>query len=112
MLRKLALAAALLAAAPAYAADTLTITMVSDGNYVGTLSKTITFTVADMNTFQAWMLANFPCSPAGQCTQTLPLAATAWLTGFKAGTTASVMQWVNANAASSAVSVVVPIAPN
>lgn len=111
-MKRLALAL-LLFATPAVAADTITITMVSDGNYVGTLSKTITLSQADMNTFQSWMLANYQCSPQPACLpNTVPVAALAWLTGWRNGLTAQVTAWQNANAAAAALTGVTPINPN
>ena len=113
-MKRLAIAALFLGlSVPAFAANSITVTMVSDGNYVGTLSKTIVLSQADMNTFQAWMLANYPCSPQPACLpNTVPVAALAWLTGWRNGLTAQVTAWQNANAAAAALAGVTPINPN
>ena len=113
-MKRLALAAVLLGlSAPAFAANTLTVTMVSDGNYVGTLSKTIVLTQADMNLFQSWMLANYQCSPQPACLPTtMPVSALAWITGFRDGLTGQVKAWQSATAAAAALAGVTPINPN
>ena len=112
MLRKLALAAALLASSPAWAVDTLTISVTSDVGVTGTATKTYTFTAGDMTVFQAYLLQQFPCSPAGQCTNTIPLAVTAWMQSLRDGTVANVVNWQKGSASQSAVTAVVPITPN
>ena len=119
MIRKLFLLAALALAAPAQAAETITITMVSDGTsgtYNGTLSKSITLTAADMAVWQNYLLATYPTSCTPQpCTppvNTVPLAALAWVAGEKAGWTASVLAWQRAGAITTAVGAITPINPN
>ena len=110
MIRKIALALWLIFSAPAFAADTITVTMTSDGAYVGTLSKTLTFTVSDLNLFQAYLLSQYPCQQP--CADTLPLSAAAWLNAQKAAWVSSVTAWQKANAATTATNAVVPINPN
>ena len=115
-MRRLLTLAFLALAAPAYAADTLTITITSDGNYAGTLSKTWTFSQADMSTFQAFLLSQYPtsCSPQ-PCVppaNTVPQAALAWANMLKGGIVSSVQAWQQSTAQAAAATAVNPIAPN
>ena len=114
-MKKLVLALSLLAS-PSYAADTLTLTIVSDSaTWSGTASKSWTFTQGDMTTFLAWLNASYPCvpvPPATSCVFTYPNALLAWANGFKAGTVSNVVNWQNQAAAAAAISGVTPINPN
>ena len=53
-----------------------------------------------MTVFQAYLLQQFPCSPAGQCTNTIPLAVTAWMQSLRDGTVANVVNWQKGSALS------------
>ena len=119
MKRALFAAAFLAFAAPAFAADSLTITIVSDGTYAGTLSKTWKFSQADMNTFQAFLLDQYgtTCTvvaPATTCTppaNTVPSAALSWAATLVGGIVSSVKSWQTSTAQATAASGVTPLAP-
>ena len=102
MLKRLALAAALLASAPAFAADTITITIVSDvpGN-VGTLSGTMTLSQSDMSVFLLALQAQTGTASASA-------AASAWLSALKSEVQRIGVAYQNAQALGG----VTPISPN
>jgi hypothetical protein len=120
-MRKILALAFALAAGPALAADSLTITLVSDSpTWTGTASKTWTFTQGDMTKFLAWVNATYPCTPTPAvnpgdppipCTQLTPPALLLWAQGFLNGTKANVVNWQNNSAAATAVAGVTPINP-
>ena len=119
-MKRLAIAALFLGlSVPAFAANSITVTMVSDGNYVGTLSKTIVLSQADMNTFQAFLLDQYgtTCTvvaPATTCTppaNTVPSAALSWAATLVGGIVSSVKSWQTSTAQATAASGVTPLAP-
>ena len=92
----------LLFAAPAFAADTITVQIVSDvPGASGTLTGTITFTQADMGTFLQALEAS-----TGTVTPTA--AATSWFQSLKAEFIRLGVAYQNQQA----LSTVVPINPN
>ena len=119
MIRKLAFSASLFLSAPLYAqaADTLTITVsCADCTVPGTLTKTYTFSKADMDLFEAYTVANYPntCSP-DPCTPALTTVATAvplWMRGLRDGIVGQVLAWQKGTAITTAVGGITPIAPN
>ena len=103
--------------APAFAADTLTITVsCADCTVPGTLTKVYTFTKADMNLFEAYTVANFPntCSP-DPCTPpavTVGTAVPLWMGSLRDGIVGQVLSWQKGAAITTAVGGITPIAPN
>ena len=117
MIKTLALMVALLAPIAAHAADTITITVVSDvAGASGTLSNKMSFTQADMAQFIAWAQANFTCSPVAPATTcvalTLPQVLAAWTASLERQTAAQVNQYLANSAAAAATNAVTAIAPN
>lgn len=113
MKRLLAALAAILFAASvhAQAADTLTITVVSDvPGQTGTATKTWTLSQSDMATFLSWVNSAYPCSPT-PCTQNTMTALGQWAGGFVSGTVANVTSWQKGNAAATAAAGVTPVNP-
>lgn len=102
MLKRLALAAALLASAPAFAANTITITIVSDvpGN-VDPLSGTMTLSQSDMSVFLAALQAQTGTTSASAATL-------AWLSVLKSEVQSIALAYQNAQALGG----VTPISPN
>ena len=102
MLKYLALAAALLASPATYAADTITVQIVSDvPGATGTLTGTITFTQGDMATFLTAL-------QAATSTATPSAAASAWFQSLKAEFVRLATQYQTQQA----IGAITPIAPN
>ena len=110
-MKKFLVSAALLAitiSGVARAADTLTVTVVSDvPSSSGTLTKAWTFSQADMVTFLAMVQARYKCSPQ-PCTDSLQNSALLWATEFKNRTVDIVQDYQSQQAIKAAVT---PIAP-
>jgi len=117
----LAACLAIVASASARAADTLTITIVSDSPvWAGTASKSWTFSQVDMTTFLNWTKSAYQapaCVPVDANTpcvtvpHTVPQSLAAWANGFLSGTKANVVNWQQNSAVSTAVNNVTPIDP-
>ena len=103
MLKYIALAALILGSVPAYAADTITVTLTSDapGQVIGPVTGTITFSQADMGIF-------LQALEASTNTATASAAASAWFQNLKQEFKTLGWNWQN----NQALSGVVPINPN
>ena len=98
---------------PAFAADTIKMTVVSDvpGNS-GTINRTYTMSQSDMSKLITWITAAYTCSPQPDCTPlTLTEATTAWMSSLVQGTVDNVTRAEKTKAATDAAGGVVPINP-
>lgn len=111
-----ALLAFLLFVTPAFAADSITMTVVSDvPGSTGTITRGYNMSQSDMKKFIDWVMASYKCTPkppAATCTAfNLNQATTAWMNATLHGTIDNVTRWEKINAATDAAGDVVPINP-
>ena len=106
-MKKLILAALLLAPAPSFAED-ITVS-------VGGVSEVWTLASADQQKFEAWVKTAYACkpvAPATECTTVLADAESAWAKATLQGTADNVTRFQNQVAAAAAVQATTPIGFN